>query len=140
MSPRRARSSATRQAGNGVAPNGTSCGDGNLCNGAETCQGGACTAGTALVCNDGNVCTNDTCNPATGCVFTNNTAPCSDGIACTSDVCAGGVCTGTSTCGAGQTCNLGTGACEAATPPSTTWPGTTVPRRGGGARSAVGWA
>jgi hypothetical protein len=29
-------------------PNGTSCTDGNVCNGEETCQAGACAAGTAL--------------------------------------------------------------------------------------------
>ncbi len=110
-----------------LAPNGSSCSDGNLCNGAETCQNGTCTSGTALVCNDGNVCTNDSCSPATGCVFTNNTAPCSDGVACTSDVCAGGVCTGTSTCTGGQTCNPSTGACESAAPPVSIWPATTVP-------------
>ena len=33
------------------------------------------------------------CNPTTGCVHTNNTAPCSDGNACTvGDVCSGGRC------------------------------------------------
>ena len=75
--------------------NGTSCSDGDLCNGAETCQAGVCTPGVPLDCNDGNICTDDTCNPATGCVHTNNTAPCDDGNACTtSDQCAGGVCAG----------------------------------------------
>ncbi len=29
----------------GVAPDGTPCSDGNLCNGGETCQTGVCTAG-----------------------------------------------------------------------------------------------
>lgn len=73
--------------------NGTSCVDANACNGAETCQAGVCTAGTPLVCNDGNICTDDSCNPATGCVATPNTAPCSDGSACTvGDVCAAGTC------------------------------------------------
>ena len=45
-------------------------------------------------CNDGNPCTNDGCNPVSGCVNTNNTAPCPDeGNACTDDVCDGlGVC------------------------------------------------
>lgn len=46
-------------------------------------------------CNDINACTTDTCNPAAGCVFTNNTNPCNDGNACTTgDVCDGGVCSG----------------------------------------------
>jgi len=57
----------------------------------------ACVSGGApIVCNDGDVCTTDTCNPATGCVFTDNTAPCDDGDACTSgDACVTGVCSGT---------------------------------------------
>ncbi len=47
-------------------------------------------------CNDNNACTTDTCNAATGCVFTNNTNACSDGNACTiNDTCGGGSCSGT---------------------------------------------
>jgi hypothetical protein len=73
---------------------GTSCADGNACNGAETCQAGTCTPGAPLVCDDGNVCTDDSCHPATGCVAVPNSAPCNDGNACTvSDVCSGGACT-----------------------------------------------
>ncbi len=49
---------------------GTSCSDGNLCNGTEICQAGVCRAGTPLVCNDGNPCTTDTCSPTRGCVHT----------------------------------------------------------------------
>ena len=42
------------------------------------------------------MCTTDSCNPATGCVYANNTASCSDGNACTTgDTCSGGMCTGT---------------------------------------------
>jgi hypothetical protein len=49
-----------------------------------------------LNCNDNNPCTDDSCNAATGCAHTNNTASCDDGNACTaSDVCGGGVCSGT---------------------------------------------
>jgi hypothetical protein len=71
------------------------CDDGNLCNGTETCSANTCVAGSPLVCNDGNVCTDDTCIPATGCSFPNNTAPCNDGNACTtSDTCSGGICVG----------------------------------------------
>ncbi len=44
-------------------------------------------------CDDHNPCTDDTCNPLSGCVHTNNTAACSDGNACTvGDVCGGGSC------------------------------------------------
>jgi hypothetical protein len=39
-----------------------------VCNGAETCQAGSCTAGTPLNCNDGNACTTDSCDPLAGCL------------------------------------------------------------------------
>jgi YVTN family beta-propeller protein len=72
------------------------CNDGNACTTGDACQGGTCTGGPAPSCNDGNPCTDDACNPATGCVHTNNTAPCNDGNVCTTgDVCQGGTCTGT---------------------------------------------
>ena len=47
-----------------------SCGDGNICNGVETCQAGVCTAGTPLDCDDGDPCTMDSCAPASGCQHT----------------------------------------------------------------------
>ena len=73
--------------------NGTSCSDGDACDGVELCQAGACAPGTPLVCNDGLACTSDTCAPVSGCVYT-------------------------STCGAGQVCSLSTGLCETpAAPP-----------------------
>jgi|GEM_PF-1521465 len=104
-----------------VVPDGTPCPDGNLCNGSETCQAGTCTAGTPLVCDDGNPCTTDTCDPATGCVFT---YACDDGNPCTADTCDpqagcrhvpvadgtpcpdGDLCNGTETC-RGGTCTPG---------------------------------
>jgi hypothetical protein len=71
------------------------CSDGNACTSNDTCGGGTCNAGPPTVCNDNNVCTTDTCNPSTGCVFTNNTNPCNDGNACTNgDTCGGGTCNG----------------------------------------------
>ena len=76
----------------------TQCGDGRYCNGAETCNLGTstCQSGTPPVCNDGNVCTTDTCNDATGCVYTPVAAGtfCSDGLPCNgSETCDGsGVC------------------------------------------------
>jgi len=79
----------------GVAPDGTPCPDGNLCNGAETCQSGVCTAGPVLNCNDSNYCTTDLCNPTTGCYHTPVTdgASCSDGNLCNGvEVCHAGVC------------------------------------------------
>ncbi len=69
--------------------------DASVCT-TEECQGGACTFKGNLSCDDGKVCTDDDCNPATGCVWTDNSAPCDDGNACTTpDVCSGGTCGGT---------------------------------------------
>jgi hypothetical protein len=73
--------------------NTATCDDASVCTTGDSCSGGACTGGTPVVCNDGNVCTDDACNPASGCVATNNTAPCNDGNICTtSDTCGGGSC------------------------------------------------
>jgi hypothetical protein len=50
-------------------------------------------AGAPLDVDDGNLCTDDSCDPATGAVFANNTASCEDGDTCTvDDICGGGVC------------------------------------------------
>ncbi|MFQ5461272.1 MAG: hypothetical protein ACE5E5_01460, partial [Phycisphaerae bacterium] len=75
--------------------NAAPCDDANACTTGDTCSLGICVGGAPPNCNDGNVCTDDSCDPATGCVNTNNAAPCDDGLFCTSaDVCVGGVCTG----------------------------------------------
>jgi subtilisin-like proprotein convertase family protein len=97
---------------NNTAP----CDDGNACTTNDTCGGGTCHGGVPVVCNDENVCTTDTCNSATGCVFTNNTAPCDDGNACTTnDTCGAGTCHG----GAPVVCNdenvCTTDTCDSAT-------------------------
>jgi len=92
---------------------GTSCSDGDICNGVETCQSGACVSsgglncadgdictcmpGTGPICDDGNSCTADQCVPGTGCVHDTYQAgtPCDDGNICTTgEACIGGVCTG----------------------------------------------
>jgi hypothetical protein len=71
------------------------CSDGNACTDGDICAGGGCSSGGPLNCDDTNGCTDDSCNPASGCVNTNNTDPCSDGNACTtSDTCGGGNCNG----------------------------------------------
>jgi hypothetical protein len=73
--------------------NTATCDDNTVCNGREVCSAGSCRAGTALDCNDNNVCTDDSCNPASGCVNANNTGPCTDNNQCTGgDHCSGGVC------------------------------------------------
>jgi hypothetical protein len=77
-------------------PDGTACSDDDACTSSDTCGGGICLPGAPIVCNDGNPCTDDSCNPALGCVYANNTNACDDGNACTyGDTCAGGNCVGT---------------------------------------------
>ena len=69
-----------------------------------TCGAGACVGGAAPSCDDGNVCTDDSCDSATGCVNSSNTAACDDGDACTTaDTCAAGACVG----GAAPSCDDG---------------------------------
>ena len=78
------------QHSNNAAP----CSDQNACTLNDSCGGGLCKPGPSLACNDGNLCTDDTCNPALGCLYEANSLPCDDGNACTlSDGCEEGVCT-----------------------------------------------
>ncbi|MGH9797184.1 MAG: hypothetical protein ACRD5D_03395, partial [Candidatus Polarisedimenticolia bacterium] len=45
-------------------PDGTSCSDGQFCNGEEVCMQGQCAPGTPVVCeDDGNRCTSEVCDP-----------------------------------------------------------------------------
>ncbi len=47
---------------------GAACGDSDVCNGVETCDGaGTCVPGTPLNCDDGDLCTQDICDPVAGC-------------------------------------------------------------------------
>ncbi|NMB76176.1 MAG: trypsin-like serine protease [Myxococcales bacterium] len=72
-------------------PGGTPCPDnGNLCDGPESCQGGACVSGPALVCDDHEPCTQDACEPSAGCGH----SPLADGTACGGGLCAPGTCQG----------------------------------------------
>lgn len=65
--------------------NSDPCDDGDACTSGDTCTGGVC-AGSTVFCDDLDVCTIDTCNPATGCVYTPNPgASCDDGDGCTLD-------------------------------------------------------
>ncbi len=71
------------------------CSDGNACTTGDACVNGLCVAGQPVACNDDNPCTNDSCNPASGCVFSLNSAPCDDGDLCTTgDHCQLGECIG----------------------------------------------
>ncbi len=71
------------------------CDDFNVCNGTEDCVSGTCVPGTVLDCDDSDICTDDSCVPATGCAYVDNTDPCNDADACTlGDFCIAGSCTG----------------------------------------------
>jgi hypothetical protein len=110
-------------------PDGSSCDDATVCNGAETCSAGVCIPGTPLVCDDGNPCTDDACDSATGCFAINDDAnPCDDLNECTGpDSCTAGVCGGPLTavamgcsdgdmCNGFEMCNPATGLCESGAP------------------------
>ena len=88
------------------ANNTSGCSDGNACTTGDTCGGGICHPGALLVCDDGRLCTDDTCDPAAGCVFTNNVIACDDANACTAgDTCGAGTCQGTTiNCSDGNPC------------------------------------
>ena len=80
---------------------GTSCDDGNPCNGNEVCDGaGHCMQGTPVICQPSDQChAAGVCDPSTGqCSNPPKTdgTPCNDGNSCTgNDVCRQGVCSGT---------------------------------------------
>ena len=72
---------------------GFPCEDGDACTIGDKCTAGACIPGVPTVCADNNPCTDDTCDAAAGCVYTDNVLPCEDGNICTTmDLCAGGEC------------------------------------------------
>ncbi len=86
---------------NPPAPSGTSCVDGNVCNGDETCDGsGTCTAGTPLVIDDGNPCTADACDAVAGVTH----VPVAAGASCSD----GDACNGAETCDGSGACTPGT--------------------------------
>jgi hypothetical protein len=60
-------------AGCQFVPNSAPCSDGNACTQSDSCKNGWCAAGPAVDCNDDNACTNDTCDPAEGCLHAVNT-------------------------------------------------------------------
>jgi len=97
---------------------GTSCSDGDTCNGDELCDAaGACKPGTPLDCSDADPCTADTCDKVMGCQHAQaaDGTSCSDGDACNGDeTCLAGACTA----GAAPDCDdqnpCTTDACDAA--------------------------
>jgi len=83
-----------------LAPAGTSCSDGDACNGEETCdEVGLCQGGTALDCADDNPCTEDACNADTGC----DNQSLAEGTPCLDD----NACNGEETCSATGNCQIG---------------------------------
>jgi hypothetical protein len=117
--------SCTPETGCVHTANSKPCDDGNACTTGDVCADGSCTSGTPKNCDDGNVCTDDSCTPATGCVYTANSKPCDDGDVCTTgDVCADNeckpgtavVCNGGDLCSGPMTCDSDLGGCVAGTP------------------------
>jgi hypothetical protein len=109
----------------GRRPDGTSCLDGVVCNGSETCRAGVCATGAPLSCEDGDLCTAHTCADPGGCSTTpiagccNAASDCDDGNACTTDQCSGpggtcthaaiaGCCNSDAQCGDGNLCTVDT--------------------------------
>ncbi|MFQ5592473.1 MAG: hypothetical protein ACE5HE_15050, partial [Phycisphaerae bacterium] len=71
------------------------CDDGNACTTSDVCIGGSCIGDLPPDCDDANGCTDDSCDPAVGCLNVNNVLACDDGDACTTeDGCSGGLCLG----------------------------------------------
>jgi len=80
------------------------CDDANACTTLDTCNNKSCVGGPPLDCNDQNDCTSDSCNPVSGCAYSNVSGACDDGNACTTtDHCSAGACTG----GPPRDCNDG---------------------------------
>lgn len=96
------------------ADNTAVCDDGDPCT-LTLCQDGSCNLVGPAVCDDANPCTADSCDPETGCVYSNVTSACDDGSACTKDdVCTGGACVGQAIqCNDGIPCTVD--ACEPTT-------------------------
>ena len=100
---------------------GTPCDDGDLCTNADTCNAGACQAGTPTVCTASDQCHDvGTCDPSTGAcsdpALPDDTA-CDDSDLCTqADTCQAGVCTGADpvTCTALSQCH-DVGVCDSST-------------------------
>lgn len=92
---------------------GTPCDDGSVCTEADVCRGDGTCGGTPIQCNDGNPCTDDACDPAGGCTFTDNTAACDDGFWCNGpDRCSEGLCVAEGPAPCADFCNETTMACE----------------------------
>lgn len=87
---------ATGVCTNPLAPDGTSCDDGNICTESSTCQAGVCSGAIPRPCSTANPCFDVACIPAFGGCVTipkPDGTPCDDGNPETvGDVCTDGVC------------------------------------------------
>ncbi len=104
---------------NTPVPTGTSCEDGNVCNGAERCDGnGQCQPGTNLdagkSCADGNVCNGDETCDGFGTCLAGTPPVVSDDNTCTADTCDAVAGVTHTPLPDGTTCN-GSGVCAAGT-------------------------
>lgn len=90
---------------------GQSCNDGTVCTSTDVCRPDAGCSGTPITCDDNNTCTSNSCNPMSGCQFTNISGACNDNNPCTnSDMCNAGSCQGVGVmCAPPNACQ--TGAC-----------------------------
>lgn len=96
------------------AADGTSCDDGTFCNGADTCESGACTVHPGDPCSGGSEC-NATCNEANdNCFAPQNTGCTDDGNPCTADQCNGNGTCAHAAGNPGQLCRASTAACDPA--------------------------
>ena len=66
-------------------PNQATCTDNDACTLDDACEGVVCKSKAVAICDDNNVCTDNTCDPANGCVYLSNVAVCTDNDACTVD-------------------------------------------------------
>ena len=83
------------------------CNDNDVCTQTDYCTGGKCEYASLLDCDDGNLCTDDSCDPAGGCVNLPNEVPCDDDNVCTTgDKCTAGAClsAGALNCDDGNLC------------------------------------
>lgn len=92
---------------------GASCDDASVCTENDACAADGTCTGTAITCADENPCTDDACDPASGCTFTNNTASCDDGFWCNGpDQCTDGACVAVGPPPCASFCNETTMACD----------------------------
>jgi hypothetical protein len=70
-------------------PTAGNCDDGDACTNADHCEVGECVGGPVLTCVDAHDCTIDSCDPESGCLFTEDHDFCDDDNPCTKDLCSG---------------------------------------------------